>query len=575
MPNRSRMDALRIALTATVALWSCAPAASTNIDAGAFLIDAGEISDAGVRDAGSADAGPTDAGCHPVACTTGVSCDDLDNGCGETLHCGACPDALLCGGTGTPNVCSECAAPTLQTSLPWGHIGSNYSSQLNATGYGVNRYSIVQGTLPPGLSLGDFGSISGQPHDHGRFDFTLEVGDSCPTPHAERFNITLIVDIPGDGATSVTNGLFHSLAVTYGGVVLAWGNNQDLTLGSDVADVTMARYQPAPVLDAADHSVGNAVAVAATDRASFALLSNGQVLSWGKNDSGVLGDGSLNSRGRAGPVVGAGVQPLANITALAAGQEHVLALTTTGTVFAWGRGDDGRLGDGTTSSQSSAQPVLTSAGMPLDHVIGIAATARASAALLDNHHIVTWGDDTHRHLFPAPLTWTGGAEVDNVTAIAGGSSHFLALTSDGSVIAWGDNEQGELGNGRTLQYDQEPAYVLSAENTPLNDVTAIAAGDRCSFALRHAGVVGWGKNNIGELGDGTNVLSRPFPVATKTYLGTDLSGVTGIAASRSTAWGFLGSGQHLVGWGDNSLGKLAMPWGFTTSRNHSDYVLLP
>jgi Regulator of chromosome condensation (RCC1) repeat len=97
--------------------------------------------------------------------------------------------------------------------------------------------------------------------------------------------------------------------------------------------------------------------------------------------------------------------------------------------------------------------------------------------------------------------------LSGVTAVAAGANFSLALKNDGTVWAWGRNVIGELGDGTTDQRDT-PVQVQN-----LNGVTAVAVGGQYSLALKNDGTVwGWGDNDHGQLGDGTTVFVRLTPV---------------------------------------------------------------
>ncbi|MDR0791648.1 MAG: hypothetical protein LBE47_03805, partial [Methanomassiliicoccaceae archaeon] len=92
--------------------------------------------------------------------------------------------------------------------------------------------------------------------------------------------------------------------------------------------------------------------------------------------------------------------------------------------------------------------------------------------------------------------------------VSAGGSHSLALRSDGTVWAWGYNNHGQLGNF-TFTDSSRPMWV-SGFGGPgvLTDVTAIAAGEYHSIALKDDGTVwAWGHNSNGQLGDGTTARS--------------------------------------------------------------------
>ena len=124
------------------------------------------------------------------------------------------------------------------------------------------------------------------------------------------------------------------------------------------------------------------------------------------------------------------------------------------------------------------------------------------------------------------------------------SDHTCVVTVDRAVACWGDNSTGGLGDGTTTT----SAYPVKVSN--LQNVLAVAAGDRFSCALTVSGAVScWGNNEFGQLGDGTNTSrSTPVPV-----IGL-ATGVSAIAARGEHACALIGG--HVRCWGGNLNGQL-------------------
>ncbi len=142
--------------------------------------------------------------------------------------------------------------------------------------------------------------------------------------------------------TAVVAGAGHSLAVTSSGAVLAWGLNLYGALGNG----SMGGSSDMPV-NVSLPAGTKVTAVAAGALHSLALTSTGAVFAWGFNADGELGDGSTaNSDVPVKVDLPAGTK----VTAVAAGGYYSLALTSTGSVFAWGYNADGELGDGGTAN---------------------------------------------------------------------------------------------------------------------------------------------------------------------------------------------------------------------------------
>ena len=156
--------------------------------------------------------------------------------------------------------------------------------------------------------------------------------------------------------------------------------------------------------------------------------------------------------------------PLTEVVAISAGQEAAYALLKNGTVMSWGGNGKGQLGQGATATKF----------VPPGHVI----------------------------------TNTGEV-LAGVVEVSGGMDHALARLTSGRVSGWGDAEKGGLGKepkkpecGKTLcLHTATPIKALKVK------AEAVAAGSRFSLALSVHKVYAWGRNEDGELGNGTTVNS--------------------------------------------------------------------
>jgi hypothetical protein len=224
-------------------------------------------------------------------------------------------------------------------------------------------------------------------------------------------------------------------------------------------------------------------AIAASNEHGLALTSTGQVLAWGFNGDGELGNGTItNSNVPVSVSMPAGT----TVTAVAAGAHHNVAVTSTGKVLTWGRNDFGQLGNGTNTASNVPVSVLLPAGTTVTAVAGGGAH---SVAVISTGQVLAWGNNLTGHLgngtntdsnVPVSVSLPAGTTV---TAIAAGLAHSLAVTSAGQVLAWGFNSFGELGNGTNTDSYVPISTLLPAGTT----VTAVAAGFRHSVALAKLG----------------------------------------------------------------------------------------
>jgi hypothetical protein len=225
------------------------------------------------------------------------------------------------------------------------------------------------------------------------------------------------------------------------------------------------------------------------------------------------------------------VSGLSNVTKIAAGHIHSLALKSDGTVWAWGNNGSGQLGNNsTTDSCSPVQVVVDTMGTPLTNVVEIAAGAAHSIARKSDGTVWAWGSNVFAQLGDTTTTdrhYAGQVSgVSSAVGIAAGSYHNLALISGGSVKSWGRNNFGQLGDNTTTNRTSGVS-VMS-----LTDATQVGAGGFHSVALRanNSGKLkAWGQGGNGQLG--TNSTSDALtPVDMKDTLGVVFTGAGFVAA---------------------------------------------
>lgn len=307
---------------------------------------------------------------------------------------------------------------------------------------------------------------------------------------------------------------------------------------------------PASAVARADYLITGALA--AGENHTLALKADRTVWAWGANGSGQLGDNSTTPR--TSPVA---VPGLTTAVAIAAGRTHSLALLADGTVKAWGLNTDGQVGDGTTTSPRTTPAPVTGLGTG-SGVVAIAAGGTHSLALRSDGTVVAWGNNQQGQLginaatptrapTPMPVKDSTGAPLSNVVAIAAGSMHSVALTSSGTVYVWGYGGEGQLGTGPGVSF-QYGAVALPN----LLGVTRIAAGGAFSLFLQTNGLSSgtvWatGSNASGQLGDGS-LAGRNTPASV-------LTGAVGLVAGdlHSLAPSVAGP---VWGWGTNANGQL-------------------
>ena len=281
---------------------------------------------------------------------------------------------------------------------------------------------------------------------------------------------------PGVVPVAVAAGDDHSLALGSNGTLYAWGYNGFGQLGNGTTtneDTPVAVDFPAGV---------TATAISAGTYFSLALGSDGNVYAWGDGNLGALGYGSMNEQKTPVKVsLPAGV----TASAIAAGGSFGLAIGSNGTLYSWGDGNQGQLGNGTASHSTTPVVVELPAGVTASV---ISAGYEHALAIGSNGSVYAWGAGGDGQLGNGAFTdSTDPVKVSmpagvTAVAIAGGLDHSLAIGSDGNLYAWGEDGAGELGNGGTTNSDSPVRASLPTFAQPPSAVFAGAAADR-SFAI--------------------------------------------------------------------------------------------
>jgi alpha-tubulin suppressor-like RCC1 family protein len=213
-----------------------------------------------------------------------------------------------------------------------------------------------------------------------------------------------------------------------------------------------------------------AVQIFAGGANTCARLVNAELVCWGADESGQLGDGARQNRATPTPLAGGEdfVDLAIGDNARAGGQNRdrsriasfVCALSRRGGVWCWGNNGAGQLGDGTRENRA------------------------------------------------APVAVAG---ISDAIEVAAGDAHACALHRSGAVSCWGRNEFGAVGDDT-----MGPSAVRTAavDALGIRDGVGLALGGAHSCVRRrNGGVSCWGVNNFGQVGDGSTLL-RPAPTVT-------------------------------------------------------------
>jgi len=253
-----------------------------------------------------------------------------------------------------------------------------------------------------------------------------------------------------------------------------------------------------------------------------------------------------------------------SVQMVSASGSHTLMIRNDGTLWAWGAGQYGRLGDGNTSNHNVAVP--TQIGVAANWVY-VAAGGLHSAAIDANGDLWTWGAAGQGQLGNNTTTDSGTpalvSEPGPWRSVSAGARHTVAIKQDGTLWAWGENAQGAIGqNSGTGQYNVPMQVPALAGNTWL-DASAggyydggVAYGSFTVGIQSNGSLWAWGWNSSGQLGN-SNTSNQTAPVqvigvSTGDYNWASVSaGCWNTVAIKTdgTLWGWGGNSEYQLGLG--------------------------
>ncbi|KAJ4287426.1 hypothetical protein N0V88_007699 [Collariella sp. IMI 366227] len=350
------------------------------------------------------------------------------------------------------------------------------------------------------------------------------------------------------GVVQVACGGMHVAALTKDNKILTWGVNDQGALGRDTTwdgglrdvdaksdasgdsdeddDTGMNPKESTPAeIDTTNIPENTTwVQIVASDSATFALTTTGQVYGWGtfRSNDGVLGF----SRSELVQHKPALIPEISKIKQLAAGLNHVLAIDEKNKVFAWGAGQQGQLARRLLERDDSGALYPTGIGaLPKRaKAAGIACGSYHSFAVDTKNRVYGWGLNNYAELGVEEAAGTDGGYVmrpaqvtalddADIVAIAGGEHHSLACTKKGDLLTWGRIDGHQVGQpsasfseDNTIWDERHTPRILMVPTAipGIKNVVAVAAGTDHSFAVTAEGrVYSWGFSANYQTGQGT------------------------------------------------------------------------
>ena len=280
--------------------------------------------------------------------------------------------------------------------------------------------------------------------------------------------------------SSVAIGFYHSIAKKTTNTLWAWGYNASGRLGDGTI---VNKSVPTQVGTATTWSQ-----IAAGADSSYGIIGS-SLFSWG---TGALGF-TTTTLTTLPTLVGTGFQFIAATGA------HCIAKKTNGTLWSWGAGSSGQLGNGANNNVTVATQIGTSTDWQ-----SVGAGFNFSAAIKTNGTLWTTGNNNDGALGIGTNvgvnTFTQVGTLSNWLLISQGRYHSAAIKTDFTLWTWGRGTDGALGLNTSTNFNT-PQQVGT-----LNTWQKIDAGGDHTIATRNGGSLwAFGRNLNGQLGDGTNI----------------------------------------------------------------------
>ena len=293
--------------------------------------------------------------------------------------------------------------------------------------------------------------------------------------------------------SQISAGKDHNASILSDGTLWTWGDGNQGRLGHNSE---IFRSSPTQVGALTTWSQASA----SQSDFTAAIKTDGTLWTWGEGLTGRLGQNSIVDR--SSPVQ---VGSLTDWFQVSAGNLHAAAVKTDGTLWIWGQGNDGRLGQN-------------------DNFINRSSPVQVGS-------LATW------------------------SRVSAGGSHTLAVKTDGTLWSWGNADEGRLGHNNIIKRSS-PVQVGALTNW--SDVEATL---NHSVALKTDGTLWtWGSGSNGRLGDNA-VVNRSSPVQ----------------VGALTTWSKIAGGSNFTGavktdgtlwtWGDNGQGQLGQSLSTTIDRS--------
>ena len=344
----------------------------------------------------------------------------------------------------------------------------------------------------------------------------------------------------GRNCISVSSGLQHSAILLNNGKVLTFGQNKRSQLGHgnskdyDSGDPSGIKHENLKNYlgnsDSDSYDGYNAISISCGQRHNLVLLNNGKVLSFGRNDYGQLGHGTVidYSSGDPSGVKDENLKDANNIIdnksynstnaiQISTEYNHSAILLKSGKVITFGDNTNGQLGHGKIGYRTGdPSGVIDGSGYDGTNAVSVSCGSFHTAILLNTGKVLTFGaagslghgpgKSGYSSGDPSGVFDASGYNGTNAVKVSCGTNHTAILLDTGKVITFGKNEYGQLGHGTVEDYcSTDPSGVIDASGYNGSNAVDVECGSFNTFILlKNGNVVSFGRSTDRQLGLGND-----------------------------------------------------------------------
>ena len=328
--------------------------------------------------------------------------------------------------------------------------------------------------------------------------------------------------LSGKKIKSLVAGSAHTCALASDDKVYCWGVNTSGQLGNNsttnssvpvaVSTAGVLSGKTVKSLDADTDSISTTCVIASDDKPYC----------WGINTFGILGNNSTTNSSVPVAVSTAGVLSGKTVKSLEVDRETACAIASDDNLYCWGRGENGKLGNGATANSSVPIAVSTAGVLSGKTIKFVNVTYGHTCVIASDNNAYCWGLNNYGQVgnntstsssVPVAVSTSGVLSGKTISRIVNSDYITCALASDAKAYCWGNNQDaGQVGNN-SYTNALAPTAVLTDSVLSGKNIKSLVYGYSVACALDSDGYAYcWGSySNSGELGNGS-MSGSTFPV---------------------------------------------------------------